>query len=322
MAPLLSGRHVLVTGSNGAFGQAFVRRALADGAARVVALSRGEAAQAAMAASIADDRVRYLIGDVRDERRMRDACRGVEIVVHAAALKRIDSCESDPREAIATNVIGTLNVARACIDAGVSLAVFLSTDKAAAPATLYGATKLAAERAWNASNVYAAGTRTRFFSTRYGNVLGSTGSVVPLWRAQSKSGTLSITDVRASRFWMTMTDAVDLVLLALADMRSGAVYIPKLDAARLTDLAYAIAPGCTLSHIGLRPGEKLHECLVTEDEARHTYDCGSHYLIEPETRTWGGEPALLAPRVPLGFTYESDDVRSLSVDILRQMVAA
>jgi UDP-N-acetylglucosamine 4,6-dehydratase/5-epimerase len=304
---LVAGRSVLVTGGTGSFGTAFTRRALDLGARRVVVFSRDEAKQAAMRAALDDVRVRYLIGDVRDAERVMDACRGVDIVVHAAALKRVEKCEADPNEAVATNIRGTQNVARACIERGIKRAVFLSTDKAAAPNTLYGATKLAAERLWCQSNVYAAGTDTRLAATRYGNVLGSTGSVVPLWRAQhAADGTVTVTDPAMTRFWMTMDAAVDLVLFALAEMRGGEVFVPKVGSAPILTLADAVAPGCAVRGVPVRAGEKRHETLLTEDEARNGYDCGTHYRIEVD-RTWT-EARQLCPGLPLpdGFSYRSD----------------
>lgn len=320
---VLAGRSVLVTGGSGAFGNAFVRRALEDGARRVVVFSRGEAKQAEMRAALDDSRCRFMLGDVRDQDRVLDACRGVELVVHAAAQKRVESCERDPREAVLTNVVGTLNVARACVERGIETALVLSTDKAAAPSTLYGMTKAAAERAWLASNVYSAGTRTSYIGTRYGNVLHSTGSAVPIWRAQAASGqAITITDPGMSRFYMPMAAAVDLVLLALSDRRSGSVYVPKLQSATVGDLAVAVAPGCTWRTIGVRGQEKQHETLISADEAPYTYDCGTHFLIEPAERTWGDVAPLIAPKVPAGFEYRSDLARGLEPHELSALVAA
>lgn len=336
----LQGRAVLVTGGTGTFGQAFARRALAAGARKVVIVSRGEAKQAAMKAALPDERLRFLIGDVRDARRMAEAFRGIDVVVHAAALKRVETCEADPDEAIATNVLGTQHVARACIERGVQRAVFLSTDKAAAPNTLYGHTKATAERAWVAANVYAAGTPTRFAATRYGNVIGSTGSVLPLWRDQKARGVpLTLTDERATRFWMTIADAVDLVLLALREMRGGEVFVPKCKAAPILDLARAVAetevvtaplgervtfpyaPGhiCT----GLRRGEKLHELLVSEDEAQDVLDHGTYFVIDPD-RTWENGPHprwtyTAADDGPVG-AYRSDAAPRWTVEELRRMI--
>lgn len=322
MPHTLDGECILVTGGAGSFGQAFVRRVLDAGARRVVVYSRDEAKQAAMRDAFADPRLRFLIGDVRDRDRLIDACRGVDVVVHAAALKRVETCEADPTEAKRTNIDGTENVARACIANAVERAVLLSTDKAAAPNTLYGATKLAAERLWNGSNVYSAGLATRFATTRYGNVIGSRGSVVPLFRAQAVTGTLTVTDADCSRFWMSMDAAVDLVVLALERMRGGEVFVPKIGAAGVLSIATAIAPTARFVETGLRPGEKLHETLITEDEARTTYDCGDVYVIEPDSRSWGTVLPPNAPRVPVGFTYRSDTAQNLTHEEILGLVAA
>lgn len=320
-------RTVLVTGGVGSFGQAFVRRILALRVHRVVVLSRDEAKQAAMRQAFDDPRLRFFVGDVRSLPRLMDAMRGVDVVVHAAAMKRIEVCEADPNEAVETNIVGTQNVARAAIANGVSRAVVLSTDKAAAPNTLYGATKLVAERLWINSNVYAAGTPTRFAATRYGNVANSRGSVMPLFRAQAAAGRpLTLTDPRMTRFWMGMDAAVDLVLLALRHMRGGEVFVPSLGAAPMHEVANAIAPDAAIQLVGLRPGEKLHEVLVTENEAPHTYaatfDDGCCYIIEPEARTWDSLGPPDFPRVPDGFTYRSDTADPLSPAALRALINA
>jgi UDP-N-acetylglucosamine 4,6-dehydratase len=312
----------LITGGTGSFGQAFTRHLLTTDVARVAILSRDEAKQAAMRQAFGDDpRLRFFIGDVRDAVRVMDACRGVDVVVHAAATKRVETCEENPNEAVATNVLGTMHLARACIERGVGRAVFLSTDKAASPNTLYGATKQVAERLWLGANIYAAGAGTRFACTRYGNVLGSTGSVVPLWRGQVARGEpITITDAGMSRFWMRMADAVALVRLALAHMQGGEVFIPKVGRAWITDLAEAIAPGHPVTVVGLRPGEKIHETLITEDESRAARDAGTHYVIEPELVTWGQRTASRLPWVGPGFVYRSDRGEMLTVDQLKGMV--
>jgi UDP-N-acetylglucosamine 4,6-dehydratase len=325
----LAGTRILVTGGTGAFGRAFVRRALDAGAARVAILSRDEAKQAALKATLTDPRLRWFVGDIRDAERVRLAMHGIDTVVHAAAMKRIETCEADPLEAVKSNITGTWNVAQACMDAGVSRAVLLSTDKAAAPNTHYGATKMAAERLWNAANVYAAGTPTRFAATRYGNVLGSTGSVIPVWRAQLARGeALTITDPRMTRFWMPMRDAVALVVTALAEMRGGEVFVPRLGAASVLTLAKATIGEAYHRHpaprtIGLRPGEKLHEMLISADEARQTYDALTHYVIEPAERTWADLPPLAWRKVAEGFTLASDTCPvQLGFDDLATMLEA
>jgi UDP-N-acetylglucosamine 4,6-dehydratase len=315
----LTGKSVLVTGGTGTFGNAFVRRALADGARRVVVFSRGESKQAEMKAALRDDRVRYFIGDVRDLRRITEACRGVEIVAHAAALKRIEVCESDPLEANETNIRGTENVARACIAAGVEKAVLLSTDKAASPATHYGVTKLCAEKTWVQFNNYSAGTKTRFSASRYGNVLGSTGSVLQIWAKQGQE--ITLTDPDMSRFWMRIEDAVDLVVLALVKMVGGEVFIPRLGASTIGSLATAAFPDAKWNVTGPRPGEKKHELLICPDEAHRTYDAGSYYLIWPELREWDSRPVPVFPKVPFGFEYGSANAPTLGIESLRRMIA-
>lgn len=316
-------RHILVTGGTGSFGRAFVRHVLDHGhPTSIRVLSRSESKQADMRAEFGDNaRLRFLVGDVRDRDRVLDACRGVDTVIHAAALKRVDTAENDPIEAVRTNIDGTVSVARACVERGVEKAVFLSTDKASEPNTLYGGTKFVAERLWLASNVYSAGTVTRFSATRYGNVLGSTGSVVPLWRKQASGSEITVTDPAMGRFWMRMSDAVELVMLALTHMRGGEVFVPKIGAAPVGTLAQAVAPGCTFRVTGIRAGEKMQESLIGPDEARNAHDAGSCYIIEPATVTWAtNRPGCPAPLVPPGFVYRSDTARSLSTEDLQEML--
>lgn len=321
MANPLEGKAVLVTGGTGAFGQAFVRYALNHGAAKVVVYSRSESKQAEMKAAIGDARMRYWIGDVRDRDRTEQACHGIDIVIHAAALKRVEVCESDPNEAIATNIQGTQNVARACISRGVSQAILLSTDKAAAPNTLYGSTKLVAERCWNGANIYSAGTTTRFSTTRYGNVAGSTGSVIPTWRQQALDGPISVTHAQMTRFLMSMDDAIGLVVLALSEMRGGEIFVPRLKGAGILQLAHAVLPKALVRVTGIRPGEKLHETLITESEARTTYDCDTHFVIEPETRSWGTVLPPSGSLVGLGFQYRSDTAPRFDDSELAELAA-
>jgi UDP-N-acetylglucosamine 4,6-dehydratase len=275
-----------------------------------------------------DDRMRWFIGDVRDQQRLEQAMRNVQVVVHAAAMKRIETCEEQPEEAIRTNVLGTLNVAKAAIGAGVEQAVALSTDKAPQAATLYGATKFCAERLWCQSNVLAAGTPTRLSAVRYGNVLGSRGSVLDIFRQQKALGQpIRVTSEHATRFWMRIEDAVDLVLIALTHMVGGDTFIPKIGSASVLDLARAVvgpelyAPG----HVetGLRGAEKLHEVLFSTDEAPRTYEAGTFYVIEPEGRSWGDVAPLRYPKVSTGFEYRSDtNAQQLSVEQLRELIAA
>lgn len=274
-----------------------------------------------MRAAIGDDRLRFAIGDIRDYPRLLDAMRDIDIVIHAAALKRVEVCEAQPNEAIATNIQGTQNVARACIERGVRKAILTSTDKAAAPNTLYGSTKLVAERIWNGSNIYSAGTATRFTTTRYGNVSNSTGSVIPTWRAQIASGSITLTDARMTRFFMSMDSAVALVASALSVMRGAEILVPKLRAASILELAGIVAPGVRYTETGIRPGEKLHETLITESEARNTYDAGAYYIVEPESRTWGSVQPPPFPKVPEGFEYRSDTAKGFEREELAELAA-
>lgn len=325
-SPLVN-RRILVTGGTGSFGRAFVRHALWEGATWVAVLSRDEKKQWEMKARMSRDdrtRCRWFIGSVTDQERVARALSDVDLLVHAAAMKQIPACEENPAEAVDTNVMGTKAVALAAIAAGVERAVFLSTDKAAAPNTHYGACKLAAERLWTQSNVYAAGRRTRLVATRYGNVVGSRGSVVELWRGQLAAGEkLTVTDATMTRFWMRMAEAVGLVELALREGRGGEVFVPKVKAAGIMTLLEAVAGGPhAFETVGIRRNEKQHETLITEDEARDTYDHGTHYRIEPE-RTWVDE-ALFTPgaRVDVkgGWSYRSDTAEQLTAANLREML--
>lgn len=319
---ILTNSNILITGGTGTFGKAFVRRALEVGARRIVVFSRDELKQSEMEAAVADPRLRMMIGDVRDRERLERAMRGVQYVIHAAAMKQVPACELHPWEAEETNSVGSRNVALAAIHAGVERAVLLSSDKAAAPANHYGFTKASAERHFTSANVYAAGTRTRLLATRYGNVLGSRGSVVEVWNRQRANGsaTITITHRDATRFWMSIHDAVWLVETALWHGRGGEIFIPRIGAAPLLTLAQAIAVGAEWREIGLRRGEKLHEILITEEESRYTHDCGDWFVVEPE-RTWEHLPPLDAPVVADGFRYASNlNAWQLDVAELREML--
>jgi UDP-N-acetylglucosamine 4,6-dehydratase len=246
----------------------------------------------------------------------------VDVIVHAAAMKQVPACEYNPFEAVQTNIVGAENVISAAIENDVPLTLALSTDKAVNPVNLYGATKLAAEKIVVQGNAYAADSPARFANVRYGNVVGSRGSVVPIFKAQAETGVLTITDERMTRFWITLDKAVDFVLHALGRMGGGEVFVPRIPSMRVADMADAIAPGAERQLIGIRPGEKLHELLVTEDESRHSYETGDGYVILPEHASWdlreveGGQP------LPAGFRYSSDNNdRWLSVGELREMCA-
>lgn len=304
----LSGATILLTGGTGSFGNAFITRVTEDWPDAVIRIySRDELKQSEMRERHGDRQLRYLIGDVRDRSRMSRAAQGADIVVHAAAMKQVPACEYNPFEAVRTNVLGAQHVVDAAIDAKVDKVVALSTDKAVNPVNLYGATKLCAEKIFVQGNAYASQSRTRLACVRYGNVVGSRGSVVPLFRQQALEGRLTITDERMSRFWITLPQAVDLVLYALEHMTGGEIFIPKIPSMHVVDLAAAMAPDLPREVIGIRPGEKLHEVLVTADESRHCIDAGDVYVVLPEHPWWVAQPEWIAGK-PLhdGFVYSSD----------------
>jgi UDP-N-acetylglucosamine 4,6-dehydratase len=305
----LSGATILLTGGTGSFGNAFVERAIdawPDITVRVY--SRDELKQSEMRAKFGDRNLRFLIGDVRDRLRMSRAAQGCDVIVHAAAMKQVPACEYNPFEAVRTNVLGAQHVVDAAIDAKVARVVALSTDKAVNPVNLYGATKLCAEKIFVQGNAYAAQSQTRLACVRYGNVVGSRGSVVPLFRQQmAERGRLTITDERMTRFWITLPQAVDLVLHALATMEGGEIFIPKIPSMRVVDLAAAMAPGMPRDIIGIRPGEKLHELMITADESRHAIDSGSTFVVLPEHSWWSDEASrIVGEPVADGFVYSSD----------------
>ncbi len=313
----LDGKSILVTGGTGSFGREFVREALRNHRpARLVVFSRDEQKQYEMAAELSPDEhpaLRYFIGDVRDRDRLVRAMYGIDTVVHAAAMKHVPIAEYNPFECIRTNVTGAENVITASIDCGVERVIALSTDKAANPINLYGATKLASDKCFIAANHLAGGRRTRFSVVRYGNVVGSRGSVVVHFRRLAAEGAkvLPITDMRMSRFWITLRRGVRFVLERLDEMRGGELFIPKIKSMKLVDLARTIAPECDLEETGIRPGEKLHEVLLPREEARQTYEFSDHYTVHPTFDWWvreentveGGEEGR---PVPDDFEYASD----------------
>jgi UDP-N-acetylglucosamine 4,6-dehydratase/5-epimerase len=319
----LTGKNVLITGGTGSFGQACVKVLLEQYDVRAVRVfSRDELKQSEMQAQYRGERrLRFLIGDVRDRERLVRATRDVDLILHAAALKQVPVAEYNPFEAVQTNVIGAENVVAAAIENGVPQTLLLSTDKAVNPVNLYGATKLCAEKIATQGNAYAADLSVRFASVRYGNVVGSRGSVVPLFLRQAETGELTITDERMTRFWITLPQAVDFVLSRAAMMEGGEVFVPKIPSMRVVDIANAIAPDASRRITGIRPGEKLHEVLLTEDEARHALELDDAYLIYPEFPLWRGEPYTGGPPVAEGFRYSSDSNDEwLSADELRAIL--
>lgn len=316
---------ILITGGTGSFGTRFIERLLSekDGPRTIRIFSRDELKQWDLQRRFADDdRLRYLIGDVRDRDRLVRATRGVDMIVHAAALKHVPVCEYNPFEAVQTNIHGAENVVHAAIENEVPTTVNLSTDKAVNPVNLYGATKLAAEKIVNQGNAYAADSPSRFASVRYGNVVGSRGSVVPLFKLQAESGVITITDERMTRFWITLDQAVQFVIDAAARMGGGETFIPRIPSMRVTDMAAALAPDAEIKVIGIRPGEKLHELLVTEDESRHAYEVDNGFIIMPEYPSWELQTPQNARELPGGFEYSSGgNDWWLGVEELREMTA-
>jgi UDP-N-acetylglucosamine 4,6-dehydratase len=304
----LDGKSVLITGGTGSFGRAFALEALKSRARKVIVFSRDEQKHYEMERTIDDRRMRFFVGDIRDRDRLVTALRDVDIVVHAAAMKHVPICEYNPIEAVQTNINGARNLIEAAMQCGVEKVIALSTDKAVSPANLYGATKLCMEKLLTAANTYAGDRCTRFSVVRYGNVMGSAGSVIPLFRKQQKQGRVTITDARMTRFWIEMSEAVALVLRGLELMGGGETFIPKLPTSDIETLAEAVAPGVPRSTIGIRAGEKLHEVLISAEEARRTSDLGDVLVIWPEFqfhKTLSG--VRPGTPVPENFVYSSDN---------------
>lgn len=303
----LNNKTVLVTGGTGSFGQKFVKTVLDRyRPRRLIVFSRDELKQSEMAQQFDNPCLRYFIGDIRDLDRLRRALHEVDIVVHAAAMKQVPACEYNPLEAVRTNVIGAANLIEAAIDAGVQKVVAMSTDKAASPINLYGATKLCAEKLFIQGNAYAGRGGTRFSCTRYGNVVGSRGSVGPLFLAQREHGTITVTDKRMTRFWITLQQGIDFVLRSLDLMHGGEIFVPKIPSMRIMDLVESMAPGCDVQVTGIRPGEKVHEVLVSEDEAHHTVEDEDLYIIKPLHAWWPQEVWSGAQPLSDGFRFSSD----------------
>ncbi len=303
----LNNKTILLTGGTGSFGNAFIERVLATWPEAVIRVySRDELKQSEMVKKFGDKQIRYFLGDVRDGKRLLRAAQGADYLIHAAALKQVLAAEYNPSEAVQTNIQGGLNIVDAAIDAGISKVVALSTDKAVNPVNLYGATKLCMEKVIVQGNAYAAQRETRLSCVRYGNVVGSRGSVVPLFKEQMKQGKLTVTDERMTRFWITLSGAVDLVFYAMENMAGGEVFVPRIPSMRVTDLAEAMAPGVPVEVIGIRPGEKLHEAMLTEDEARHSVSVDDVYVVLPEHPWWGSDDRWAAGEpLPDGFSYIS-----------------
>lgn len=317
----LEDKVVVITGGTGSFGKAFIHKALSMKAKKVIVFSRDELKQYEMKKEFVDQsRLRMFIGDVRDKERLYRAFQEVDIVIHAAAMKHVDACEYNPFEAVKTNINGAQNIIEAAIDCGVEKVIALSTDKAAAPVNLYGATKLASDKLFIAANTYATTKQTRFSVVRYGNVVGSRGSVVPFFQQIKHTGVLPVTDERMTRFWITLEQGVKFVIDSLDRMRGGELFVPKIASMKITDLAKAIGPECKIDIVGIRPGEKLHETMITIDDARHTFEFDNYYVIAPEFPWWTTEK-MTGRALPDGFEYNSAiNDRWLTVQDLQEIV--
>lgn len=318
----LKNKVILVTGGTGSFGNAFVKYALENLAPKkIIVYSRDEFKQYEMGKKFSASNLRFFIGNVRDHDRLYRALTGVDIVIHAAALKQVPAAEYNPFEAVQTNIMGAQNVVNAAIDAGVRRVVALSTDKACNPVNLYGATKLCSDKLFIAGNAYAGGKDTRFSVVRYGNVLGSRGSVIPFFKECAKTGEVPITDERMTRFWITLPQAVKLVVTTLQKMQGGELFIPKIPSMKIVDLAEAIAPGCKRKIIGIRPGEKLHEQMISHDDSRNLYDGEEFFIKLPDFAFWKMTTPKAAKLVPEGFEYSSHtNDRWLNVKDMRQIL--
>lgn len=328
-SPNLDGASILVTGGTGSFGQAFIYRILKDfNLKRVVVFSRDELKQYAMEKEIpaaVRDKVRFFIGDVRDVDRLELAMRGIDVVIHAAALKHVPAAEYNPFECVKTNIHGAENVVVAALRSGVRRVVALSTDKAASPINLYGATKLASDKIFVAANNLAGGQDTRFAVVRYGNVLGSRGSVVPFFQQLISSGakSLPITDQDMTRFWITLEQGVEFVLSSLAMMSGGEVFVPKIPSMKIVDVAKALAPDLPHEMVGIRPGEKLHETMITADDSRMTLELADRFIIQPSFTFWSGKHLMDggAAKVPAGFEYISNSNSEwLDIDTFHELL--
>jgi len=308
---MLTDKTILITGGTGSFGNTFVPMTLAKyNPKKIIIFSRDEMKQWDMAKKFEDDpRVRFFIGDVRDKDRLYRALDGVDYVVHAAATKIVPTAEYNPFECVKTNIIGAMNLIDACIDKGIKRVVALSTDKASSPINLYGATKLASDKLFVAGNSYAGGHETRMAVVRYGNVMGSRGSVIPFFMSIKDKGELPITDERMTRFMISLEEGVELVWHAFEDMEGGEIYVKKIPSMKVTDLARVVAPNAKHKVVGIRPGEKLHEQMISAEDAYYTYEYPEHFKILPVINDWSSCEKRIkgGKKVAEGFVYSSDN---------------
>ena len=324
---LLDGKTILITGGTGSFGKCFTRYVMEhSNPKKVIIYSRDEFKQWMMENEFKEyaDKLRFFIGDVRDQERLRRAFEGVDYVIHAAALKQVPACEYNPNEAIKTNIHGAMNIIEAALDTNVKKVVALSTDKAVNPVNLYGGTKLVSDKLFIAANAYVGNKDINFSIVRYGNVAGSRGSIIPFFRKLIADGQteLPITDLRMTRFWISLEQGVQLVIKALEEAKGGETFISKIPSFKITDLAEAMLPGCGIKEIGIRPGEKLHEIMVTAEDSFTTYEYEKHFIVYPQM-TWNNkqQPDMSGHKVAEGFSYSSDNnTEWLSVEQIRELL--
>jgi len=326
---MLDGKSILITGGTGSFGKKFVEMVLRKypKVKKLIVYSRDELKQYEMGQVFPESRypaMRYFIGDVRDAERMKRACEGVDVIIHAAALKQVPAAEYNPMECIKTNIIGAENVINAAMDCGASDVIALSTDKAAAPINLYGATKLCSDKLFVAANNFKGARRLKFSVVRYGNVMGSRGSVMPFFLERRKDGVLPITHEGMTRFNISLDEGVDLVLHAYEHALGGEIFVPKIPSYKILELADAVGPNCKIDIVGIRPGEKIHEEMITESDSYYTADVGKYYVILPQNPTWDYDDYFVkktAKRVPEGFTYNSgSNDEWLTKEQLRELI--
>lgn len=322
---ILKGKNMMITGGTGSFGKKMSQILLDEYApARLVIYSRDELKQFEMKQQFDKyENIRFFIGDVRDKERLLRACDGIDYIIHAAALKQVPAMEYNPTEAIKTNIIGAMNIIEASLDRGIKKVVALSTDKACNPINLYGATKLCSDKLFVAANSYSGSHAARFSVVRYGNVVGSRGSVVPFFQAKKKEGVLPITDERMTRFWITLEQGARFVIKSFEIMQGGEIFVPKIPSMKIMDLARAIAPECKTLKTGIRPGEKLHEVMISEDDARNTCELDDCYIIQPAFHWWDRNNHTTGKAVPEGFRYSSDTNQQwLKVEELKGIISS
>jgi len=317
------GKTILVTGGTGSFGKNFIKSVLEnDLPKKIIVFSRDEMKQFLMHEDYKNNEVlEFVIGDVRDKESLDRVCKDVDYIVHTAAMKIVPSAEENPREVIKTNVLGAMNVIDVAIKNKVKKVIALSTDKACNPVNLYGATKLCSDKLFTNANSYQYPKETSFSVVRYGNVLGSRGSVIPFFLEKKKEGVIPITDERMTRFWITLEQAVKFVIHCFECMRGGEIFVPKIPSMKITDLAKVIAPECPIKYIGIRPGEKLHEIMIASDDARNTLEFGDCYVIKPDFNWWDNENHLEGKQVPEGFSYMSNtNPNFLNIDQMKELI--